>query len=127
MTENPSNANTPIIVWFRDDLRVSDNPALDFAATSGRPIVPLFVLDEVSPGTRPVGGAQKWMLNGALHALVDQLRSLGADLVIRRGSAICVLEELADEVKAGSVVWNRRIGAAATQTDKPIATQNFPS
>ncbi|MFX8700488.1 deoxyribodipyrimidine photo-lyase, partial [Acinetobacter baumannii] len=43
----------PIIVWFRDDLRLSDHPALHAAAKSGAPVICLHVLDETagrSPG-----------------------------------------------------------------------------
>ena len=30
----------PIIVWFRQDLRLSDNPALHAAAATGAPLMP---------------------------------------------------------------------------------------
>jgi len=58
----------PILVWFRDDLRVSDHPALAAAATSGRPVVVLYVLDDDSPGLRPLGAASRWWLAGSLRA-----------------------------------------------------------
>jgi deoxyribodipyrimidine photo-lyase len=47
----------PTIVWFRDDLRLSDHPALSAAAKTGAPIIGLFVFDEQSRGVRPLGGA----------------------------------------------------------------------
>jgi deoxyribodipyrimidine photo-lyase len=49
----------PVIVWFRDDLRLSDNPALNAAAELGRPIVCVFVHDEKTEGLRPLGGAAR--------------------------------------------------------------------
>ena len=39
----------PVIVWFRQDLRLADNPALSAAADSGRPVIPLFILDDETP------------------------------------------------------------------------------
>ena len=58
----------PSIVWFRDDLRVADHPALAAAVEHGAPIVCVYVLDEESPGIRPLGGAAKWWLHGSLAA-----------------------------------------------------------
>ena len=56
----------PSIVWFRDDLRVADHPALTAAVERGAPVVCVYVLDEESPGIRPLGGAAKWWLHGSL-------------------------------------------------------------
>ena len=50
---------SPSIVWFRDDLRLADNPALRAAVERDEPIIALFVLDEESPGIRPLGGAAR--------------------------------------------------------------------
>jgi deoxyribodipyrimidine photo-lyase len=50
MTEHPA------IVWFRDDLRLTDNPALSAAAQSKRPVITLYVLDEENRYVHPVGG-----------------------------------------------------------------------
>ena len=60
----------PAIVWFRDDQRVADNPAVDAAVASGRPLLCVYVHDEESDGIRPLGGAAKWWLHGSLRALV---------------------------------------------------------
>ena len=48
---------SPSLVWFRDDLRVADNPALRAAMDREGPVIGLYVLDEVSDGIRPLGGA----------------------------------------------------------------------
>lgn len=45
----------PIIVWFRQDLRLADNPALNAAAESGAPVVPVHVLDDAGAGGWPHG------------------------------------------------------------------------
>jgi deoxyribodipyrimidine photo-lyase len=105
-------AETPSIVWLRDDLRVTDNPALSAAAKRGGPVVVVYVLDEVSAGVRPLGGASKWWLHHSLAALAESLKKLGGDLVLRRGDAASEISALVDETGAGAVFWNRRYAAA---------------
>ncbi|MBV6657962.1 MAG: deoxyribodipyrimidine photo-lyase, partial [Devosiaceae bacterium] len=48
----------PTLVWFRNDLRVDDNPALAAAHASGAPVCALYVLDDSAE--RPLGGASRW-------------------------------------------------------------------
>jgi deoxyribodipyrimidine photo-lyase len=67
----------PAIVWFRQDLRLADNPALDVAANSGRPVVPVYVLDEHVTDEWPMGGASRWWLDGSLRALSASLQERG--------------------------------------------------
>ena len=65
-----------VIVWFRDDLRLSDHPALHAAAKTGAPVIALYVLDETSAGLRPLGGAARWWLAQSLRALQAYFRAL---------------------------------------------------
>lgn len=104
-------AATPSIVWLRDDLRVADNPALTAAVERGAPIVVLYLLDEDSPGARPLGGASRWWLHGSLTALAAELAERGGQLTLRRGAAGTVIPALAAAIGAGAVYWNRRYGA----------------
>jgi deoxyribodipyrimidine photo-lyase len=104
-------AAPPIIVWFRDDLRLSDHPALHAAASTTQPVICLYVLDEAastlpSPGARPLGGAARWWLAQSLRALQQSLNALGATLVLRKGHAAEIVADLARQTGAGSVVWN---------------------
>ena len=85
------------IVWFRSDLRLSDNPALIKALESGRPVVPVFLLDEETDGVRRLGAASRWWLHYSLHALDASLRRLGSRLILRRGPAEKVIGELVAE------------------------------
>jgi deoxyribodipyrimidine photo-lyase len=96
----------PIIVWFRRDLRLADNRALMAAARSGRPVIPLYILDE-TPGVRRIGAASRWWLDKSLAALAASLETLGSQLVLRRGAAAEVLEQLVVETCAAGVYWNR--------------------
>lgn len=77
----------PHLVWFRDDLRLDDNPALVHAAASDAPVLALYVLDEISEGIRPVGSASRWWLHGSLENLGAALERLGVKLLLRRGPA----------------------------------------
>jgi deoxyribodipyrimidine photo-lyase len=106
----------PIILWFRQDLRLADNPALRMAAASGRPIIPLFVLTEASDG-RAWGGASSWWLERSLASLDADLRRRGSRLVLRRGDAAEVIQRLATEVGASAVFWNRLYGPHAVGRD----------
>ncbi|MHA7143126.1 cryptochrome/photolyase family protein [Arthrobacter sp. TmT3-37] len=108
------------LVWFRDDLRVSDNPALAAAAESGDDVVACYVLDEDTEGIRPLGGASRWWLHHSLAALTASLAELGVPLVLRRGPAGEVLPRLVDECSARAVVWNRRYGLVERTTDATL-------
>ncbi|WP_323958958.1 deoxyribodipyrimidine photo-lyase [Arthrobacter sp. JZ12] len=107
------------LVWLRDDLRVSDNPALQFAAERGDVVV-CYVLDEESPNLRPLGGASRWWLHHSLASLAESLRALGAGLVLRSGPAETVIPELVQDTGADAVVWNRRYGSAERTVDAGI-------
>lgn len=110
----------PVIMWFRHDLRMDDNPALHAAVSSGRPIVCLFNLDEDSAGLRPIGGASKWWLDKSLSALAGEIKVRGGQLTLRRGPAKKVIDDLVAECGAGSIVWNRRYDAAGREIDADI-------
>jgi len=105
------------IVWFRSDLRLSDNPALIRALEAGRTVVPVFVLDEETKGPRRLGAASRWWLHYSLHALDASLRRLGSRLVLRRGPAEKVIAELAVECRAESVFWNRVYDQGSRERD----------
>ncbi|MFO1099727.1 MAG: deoxyribodipyrimidine photo-lyase [Xanthobacteraceae bacterium] len=112
----------PAIVWFRDDLRVADNPALTAAAKMGRPVIAAFVLDEETTGLRRLGGASRWWLAGALRALDQSLRERGIALTLRRGPAGRAIAELACESSATAIFWNRRYEPAAARVDQAVAS-----
>jgi len=116
----PTAAEQPVIVWFRQDLRLADNPALWTAVESGRPVIPLYILDEESPGLRALGGAARWWLHHALVALSGTLQELGASLLLRRGAAAEVLPAVTRETGASAVYWNRCYEPAAIARDRSL-------
>ena len=121
--EPEQTALRPSIVWFRDDLRLADHPALHAAAEHGAPVIAVYVLDEQSSGIRPLGGAARWWLHGSLTALRESLARLGVPLVLRRGAAAPIIAELAASVDAEAVLWNRRYGGAERAVDTQIKAE----
>lgn len=113
----------PTIVWFRNDLRLADNPAVDEAVRIGAPVVGLYVLDEASEGLRPLGGAARWWLHHALAALAADVEARGGTLLFARGPAGEVLRAIGRELSPGAVVWNRRYDAAGIAVDTAIKAQ----
>jgi deoxyribodipyrimidine photo-lyase len=112
----PFMTHSPVLLWFRCDLRLADQPALQAALATGRPIIPIYIIDELTPGAWAPGGAQRWWLHHALAALDADLRACGSALVLRRGSFAVEVPRLmaetgADEVHAGFAVepWARRV------------------
>jgi deoxyribodipyrimidine photo-lyase len=89
------------IVWFRSDLRLTDHAPLLAACESGKPLIACYVFDESSPWR--LGGASRWWLHHSLAALAIELEALGGRLILRRGSARQVLNDLATETGATHV------------------------
>ncbi len=105
------------IVWFRNDLRLADNPALIAALESGQPVVPVYVLDEETHGVRAPGAASLWWLHHSLLSLDASLRKLGSRLILRRGAAETALADLAAACGATSIHWNRAYEPGARERD----------
>ena len=95
----------PIVVWFREDLRLADHPALHAAGKTGAPVIGLYVFDDRSPA-RPLGGAARWRLAQSLRALQASLQAAGAQLVLRRGDAAETIAQVARETGAGAMYCN---------------------
>lgn len=108
------------LVWFRDDLRLADHPALRAALEKEGPVICLYVLDEESAGVRSLGGAARWWLHHSLEALAERLQDRGGSLVLRRGTAADVVPEVADAAGADAVFWNRRYGGAEREVDSSV-------
>ena len=108
---------TPLILWFRRDLRLDDNPMLAHAAATGRPLIPVFVADDSVTG---LGAAPRWRMGEAVGSFAHRLRGQGGQLVLRRGEAAQVLQALVAETGAGAVWWTRLYDAASRDRDTAI-------
>ncbi|MEN3952109.1 deoxyribodipyrimidine photo-lyase [Iodidimonas sp. SYSU 1G8] len=95
--------SSPLILWFRSDLRLADHPALMAAARTGRPVIPVFVLDEGNRHAAP-GAASRWWLHHSLTQLSGALGALASRLVLRRGNAARIMPDLLRETGAGGIV-----------------------
>jgi deoxyribodipyrimidine photo-lyase len=115
-----SSSRPSVLFWFRDDLRVADNPALTAACQCGLPVFTIYVLDDDASGVRPLGGAARWWLHHSLESLSKDLAKRGCRLVLRRGPAAETIPRVAEEIGAETVFWNRRYGAA-TVLDNVVA------
>ncbi|RAN40524.1 deoxyribodipyrimidine photo-lyase [Hyphomonas sp. GM-8P] len=113
-------SSAPIIVWFREDLRLSDNPAVHAAAKQGRPIICLFIHMDGKNGERSLGGASRWWLDKSLKALSRDIEQLGGQLTVRAGDGSACLDKVINETGADTVYWSRRYGAAERETDAEV-------
>jgi deoxyribodipyrimidine photo-lyase len=118
----PQHQPRPTIVWFRDDLRLSDHPALTAAIESGAPVLAVYVFDDTSPGIRPLGGASRWWLHHSLNALSGSLARIGGRLDILKGPATPLVADLAKAAGCASVGWTRRYSAAEIAVDRQVKT-----
>jgi deoxyribodipyrimidine photo-lyase len=105
------------IVWFRLDLRLADNPALEAAVKRGGPIVPVFIHAPEEERPWSPGGASNWWLHQSLKSLAASLWELGSQLIIRRGPTPEALHALVSETGATAVFWNRRYEPAVIARD----------
>ena len=115
-----AHPSQPIVVWFRDDQRLTDNPALTHAASSGHAVVCVYVHDPAPRHGRPLGAAARWWLHESLRELDGSLRSLGGGLVFLRGNEQETILAFAQAIDAIEVCWNRRYSPAQRQTDAAI-------
>jgi len=96
-----------IVVWFRLDLRLADNPALEAALQTGLPIVPVFLWSPEEEQPFAPGAASRWWLHHALLRLDESLRAIGSRLIIRRGPAADSLLDIARTCGARRILRNR--------------------
>ncbi|GAB5387608.1 MAG: deoxyribodipyrimidine photo-lyase [Alphaproteobacteria bacterium] len=109
---------TPIVHWFREDLRLDDNAGLAEAVATGRPLIALYVLEEVEDW--PLGGASTWWLHHTLASLSDRLVKHGVPLILRKGKAGQIIPDLLKQAGAQHISWTRRYGPAAVERDKAL-------
>jgi len=107
------------LVWFRQDLRLSDNPALLAAARRGA-VVPVFIWAPSDEARWPLGAASRWWLHESLKRFDASLRQYGSRVVFRKGPTIQALCELARESGASAVYWNRRYEPAARRLEQQV-------
>lgn len=104
------------IVWFRQDLRVKDNPALVAAAKRGE-VLAVYIHDTELDKQNQIGGASRWCLHQALAALST---SLEGKLLLFKGCPLEVLQDLSEKHQINKIVWNRMYEPWAIARDSKI-------
>ncbi|MDB5314259.1 MAG: deoxyribodipyrimidine photolyase [Rhodospirillales bacterium] len=110
----------PVILWFRQDLRLADNPALVAAILEG-PVLPVYILDDEAAGRWATGGAGRWWLHHSLASLTRDLEARGASLTLLRGRAETLIPALAQSTGAKQVHAGRLVEPFARERDSRIA------
>ena len=109
------------IVWFRQDLRLRDNPALHAAVATGGPVVPVYIWSPEEDDDWAPGAASRWWLHHSLTALAKEIHDRGSRLILARGRALRVLDKLAAETGATAVYWNKRYEPAAVKCSSLVS------
>jgi deoxyribodipyrimidine photo-lyase len=108
------------LVWFRQDLRLQDNPALAAAVKRGGAVIPVYILDDAGEGRWPMGGASRWWLHHSLLKLDEALQARDSRLLLARGESDGAVRALIKQTGATAVYWNRRYEPAAIARDKTL-------
>ncbi len=108
------------LVWFRRDLRLQDNPALQAALDAGHVPVPVYIHAPHEEGDWAPGGASNTWLHRSLAALDADLRARGSSLVLRQGDSQAQLQALIEQTGAVAVYWNRKYEPATQPRDAKI-------
>ena len=111
---------TSILLWFRIDLRLSDNPALQNAINLNRPIIPIYIHDDEDASQRKLGEASKWWLFHSLKNLSLELNGIGSRLLYFSGKAEKNIQKIINETNSDTVMWNRRYEPWAIKRDALI-------
>ena len=91
------------IHWFRQDLRLADNPALTKAAQH-KSVLPIYILDDENAKAYAMGRASRWWLHHSLSALD---RALGGNLSRYQGNPLDILKDIIARFDVGALYWNR--------------------
>jgi len=108
------------LVWFRNDLRLADQPALAAALDAGQVPLCVYVHAPEEEGDWPPGAASNAWRHHSLAALDAALRARGSRLRIFRGPSLAVLQALAAACDAEAVYWTRRYEPAIERRDAGI-------
>ena len=114
------------ILWFRQDLRLADNPALLAARENAECVIPVFIWNPENESDWSRGAASKWYLHQSLASLADALDGFGNKLIFRKGDPAQELKEIVAESGAELLYWNRCYEPAAIERDKEIKEELRP-
>jgi len=108
------------LVWFRQDLRRADHPALAAAVREARAVLPVYIWAPEEEDDWAPGAAARVGLHACLAALAGDLEARGSRLIYRQGPPARILVELARQVDADAVYWNQRYEPAARRQEARV-------
>ena len=108
------------IVWFRQDLRIADNPALRAACNLCDTVLCLFIDDPETQTVSQLGSASRVWLHHSLQSLSEQLQRKGAELLFAQGESEDVLQAVSQHYGATNLFWNRCYDPKSIKRDKKI-------
>lgn len=111
------------LIWFRNDLRLSDNPALSHALSKNAFIIPVFIYTSEEQGNWSDGAASRWWLHHSLSSLSESLEKLGLQLIIEKGKAAKILTSLAITFKAENVFFNKQYEPWAIHQENNVISE----
>lgn len=114
-------SHKPVIHWFRRDLRLTDNLAFHAAAKSNTPIIPLFIFDDKILSNQSISVNRLHFLLEALKSLNKSLRTLGSQLIIKRGDPERIISQFVESVDAHALYFNRDYSPYAIKRDEATA------
>ncbi|EED33047.1 DNA photolyase [gamma proteobacterium NOR5-3] len=109
-----------VVLWFRQDLRINDLPALQAATRDGQKVLPIYILDEDAPGDWSPGGASRWWLHHSLTALAQDIDHLGGTLIFRKGKTLSILRDVCEASGARAIYCSRRYEPWAGQEEQTL-------
>lgn len=107
----------PVIWWVRRELRLHDNPVLQACLEAGRPVIPVFILDEVFEA---YGACPLWRFGLGAETFAITLEAIGSKLIFRRGKALDVLRDVVRETGASGIRWGRAYDPEQVARDKKL-------
>ncbi|HHC74092.1 MAG TPA: deoxyribodipyrimidine photo-lyase, partial [Thiothrix sp.] len=98
------------LVWFRQDLRLADNPALWHAVNDCDAVIPVFIDESGGNSDLQIAKsrASHVYLHHSLRQLSDSLAQQGTRLILRKGNPQTLLPTLCEQTQATHLYWNRR-------------------
>jgi deoxyribodipyrimidine photo-lyase len=118
-------AASRVLFWHRRDLRLADNLGLQAAVEISPAVTGVYVLDPlvIDPPEHlpPMAPARLWFLLESLVELQQRWREAGSRLLILEGDPALLLPQLAEQIGAEAVVWNRDVEPYARERDRQVA------
>ena len=108
-----------IIFWFRQDLRIIDNPGLSKSLTSDK-VLPIYILDDTNSNDFAMGAASRWWLHNSLRELN---KNLDNKLSLYKGDPSEILESLSSRFNIKGIFWNRCYEPWRIERDKKIKSK----